>query len=207
MVYTNEIIKEKFKKRDKIRKGIKIITTPFVILLLVIVCYVGYAKFIKQESNITLFGYNEYIVATGSMAPIYDIGDLIVVKKADKENIQLGDVITYLLSDGSQTVTHRVVELVEQDGETLYRTQGDNNNSPDPDLISYNQIKGEVVFKIEKAGIFISNLLSGAGITLIVIIVAILYLRSNSIEEKRIAREDARRLYNLPKYEKEEKAI
>ena len=76
-----------------------------------------------------------------------------------------------------------------------------NNSSPDADLVSYNQVQGKIVFKISKLGAIISEFVTGIGMFVILAIIIISYICSSRKEEKRIAREDARRLYNKPKYE------
>ena len=86
----------------------------------------------------------------------------------------------------------------------MYRTKGDNNNKEDLELVSYDQIKGVLVFKISKLGKIITKMFTKYGIAIILLIIFIAYFHSSRNEEKRIAREDARKRYNIPKYEKED---
>lgn len=199
-IYTNEMIKEKYARKNRKKKIIRIITTPVVVLILLLAIYTGYFKFIKKSNNISFFGYKQYIVMTGSMEPSYNIGDLIFEKEIAKEDIKLNDVITYSLENGQDTVTHRVVDIIEENGETYYQFKGDNNNSPDPDLVTYKQIQGKVIYKINKLGSLIAEFVSGTGVILILIIFILSYMKTNRKEERRIAREDARSRYNKPKY-------
>nr|WP_317283096.1 signal peptidase I [uncultured Sellimonas sp.] len=57
-----------------------------------------------------LMGYEEMAVLTGSMEPKYPVGSLIYVKEENPENLKVGDVITYRLSEDT-VVTHRIVEI------------------------------------------------------------------------------------------------
>lgn len=199
-IYTNEMIKEKYARNNRKKKIIRIITTPVVALILLLAIYTGYFKFIKKSNNISFFGYKQYIVMTGSMQPSYNIGDLIFEKEIAKEDIKLNDVITYSLENGQDTVTHRVIDIIEENGETYYQFKGDNNNSPDPDLVTYEQIQGKVIYKIDRLGSLIAEFVSGTGVILILIIFILSYMKTNRKEERRIAREDARSRYNKPKY-------
>lgn len=199
-IYTNEMIKEKYARKNRKKKIIRIITTPVVVLILLLAIYTGYFKFIKKSNNISFFGYKQYIVMTGSMQPSYNIGDLIFEKEIAKEDIKLNDVITYSLENGQDTVTHRVIDIIEENGETYYQFKGDNNNSPDPDLVTYEQIQGKVIYKIDRLGSLIAEFVSGTGVILILIIFILSYMKTNRKEERRIAREDARSRYNKPKY-------
>lgn len=201
MIYTNEMIKEKNNKKEKRHKIFKIISFPFIILIVLLVLYAGYMKFIKKENDINILGYRQYIVATGSMEPQYGVGDLIIIKEVPKEEIQVGDVINYISGNGIDTITHRVIEIIDKDGETYYKTKGDNNNSEDPELINFNQVQGVLVFKISNLGTIMTKMLTGTGIIIIFAFIILSYFRDERREEKRIARENARKMYNIPKYE------
>ena len=48
--------------------------------------------------------------------------------------------------------------LIQKDGQTYYKTKGDNNNSVDPELVNYSQVKGILVFKISKLGTVITKM-------------------------------------------------
>lgn len=203
MIYTNEAISKKIKKKENIRKFFNALITSFTCILVIFTMYLGYIKYIKHEKNINVFGLRQYMIMTGSMEPNYNIGDLIITKEVTSENIKKGDIITYALADGNATVTHRIIDVIEKDGKTMYKTKGDNNNAPDQNLVAYDQIQGVFLFKINNFGNILSSILTKTGIALIFLIVILSYLRANSKEEKRIAREDIRRRYNIPKYEKE----
>ena len=203
MIYTNEVIKEKNDKKIKRKKALKCITLPIIFLILILVLYICYQKYVKKSNNIDIFGFKFYTIITGSMEPKYNIGDLIIIKDIKPNNIKVGDVITYSVNS-EKNVTHRVTEIVHKDGETLYRTKGDNNNTADTELVRYNQIQGGVCFKINKLGKFMTEfLVSGIGMIIIISLILISYLNVSRSEERRIAREDARRRYNTPKYKKE----
>ena len=203
MIYTDEMIKQKNKQKQKLNKIVKIITYPIAIVILLLVLYMGYIKCIKHEKDVSIFGFRQYIVATGSMEPNYNIGDLIIVKEVKENEINVGDVITYSMGNGTETISHRIINITNKDGKVQYETKGDNNNSPDSDLVSYNQVQGRIIFKISKLGLIITQLTTGTGIAIILLIVALSYVHTNRKEEKRIAREDARIRFNKPRYSKE----
>lgn len=96
------------------------------------------------------------------------------------------------------------MEILEKDGEIYYKTKGDNNNEEDSDLVNFNQVQGVLVFKISKLGTIIKKMLTENGIIIILAFIILLYLRDEKKEEKRIARENARKIYNVPKYEEKD---
>ncbi len=201
MIYTDKIIKEKKQKKEKFNKILKVITYPLAILIFLLVLYAGYMKYIKHEKDIDILGFRPYMVATGSMEPKYSVGDVIIIKQTPKEKIKVGDIINYISENEANTITHRVVNIVEKDGQVYYKTKGDNNNSEDPGLIRYDKVQGVLIFKISKLGTIITKLLTGTGITILFVFVILSYLRDKNKEDKIIARENARKLYNVPKYE------
>ena len=204
MIYTNEMIKEKNDKKIKLHRIFKIIAFPIMIIVLLLGLYVGYTKFIKKENDINILGFRFFMVSTGSMEPEYNIGDLIVIKNTLKENIKVGDVINFVSENGKDTVTHRVTEIVQQDGKTLYKTKGDNNSSEDSGLVDYEKVHGSLIFKVSKLGMIITKVFTGMGICIIFALVFLSYLRESRKEEKRISREEIRKKYNVPGYEKED---
>ena len=201
MIYTNDIIKKKYEKKLIIKRLLKIVYVPIIAGIILITILAGYKKCVKHENNISILGFRQYVVATGSMEPEYNIGDLIVIRETTKEEIKIGDVINYISETGIDTITHRVVDIIQKDGQTYYKTKGDNNNSVDPELVNYSQVKGILVFKISKLGTVITKMFTGTGITILFAVIILSYIRDKNKEEKIIARENARKLYNVPKYE------
>ena len=201
MIYTNDIIKKKYEKKLIIKRLLKIVYVPIIAGIILITILAGYKKCVKHENNISILGFRQYVVSTGSMEPEYNIGDLIVIRETTKEEIKIGDVINYISETGIDTITHRVVDIIQKDGQTYYKTKGDNNNSVDPELVNYSQVKGILVFKISKLGTVITKMFTGTGITILFAVIILSYIRDKNKEEKIIARENARKLYNVPKYE------
>ncbi len=101
-----------------------------------------------------------YTILTGSMKPDLPPGALVVVRPA--ERISLGDVITYQLKSGEDTVvTHRVVgQSVNAKGETTFLTQGDANDTPDFEPVRPVQLKGKVWYSVPYLG-HVNNALTG----------------------------------------------
>ncbi len=71
-------------------------------------------------------GYYPLAIATGSMRPLLEPGDLVVVKRVPPEAVEPGDVVAYLAGDGS-IVVHRVVRIERLGGVTVFHTRGDAN--------------------------------------------------------------------------------
>ncbi|WRS27714.1 signal peptidase I [Oscillospiraceae bacterium MB08-C2-2] len=113
-----------------------------------------------------LLGWEQFTVLTGSMEPALPVGSLIVVRPVEKENIAVGDIITFYASGGNEVVTHRALEVTADS----IITQGDANNTPDPSPVNYNHIKGKLFVAIPLLG-YLSLLISRVGVIPIIIIV------------------------------------
>ena len=87
-------------------------------------------------------GYLPLIVLTDSMYPEIESGDLLICHTEEPQNIRTGDVIAFFdpAGNGTTIVTHRVVEVTEQDGELAWRTKGDNNNTEDRLLVTQDKL-------------------------------------------------------------------
>jgi signal peptidase len=110
-----------------------------------------------------LAGASPYTVLTGSMAPAYPPGTLVVVRPVEPEDVAVGDVVTYQLRSGRpEVVTHRVVETAvgTTTGDYEYVTRGDSNQVSDPASVRPAQLKGEVWYAVPHLG-RLSTLLSG----------------------------------------------
>ena len=108
--------------------------------------------------GVRLIGFQPYVVLSGSMRPVYDVGSLIYVKSVDYKQLQVGDDITYMISENT-VVTHRIIEVLvdEEDPDTIrYFTQGVANDVPDGTSVHYKNIIGKPVFSIPYLG-YVAN--------------------------------------------------
>ena len=104
-----------------------------------------------SDNRLSIGGIKIFTVITGSMIPVYNIGDIIIVKEVVPEEINVDDDIVYKGEKGSfrnKTVTHRVISIdKKEDGNYKIITKGVNNLSKDPE-INQTQILGKVIGKV-----------------------------------------------------------
>ena len=83
-----------------------------------------------------LFGYQRYVITSGSMTGTYDRGSIVFEDVVPVSDLRVGDVITYTPPAGSGPdglVTHRIVSIERDQFERpLFRTKGDANPTADP---------------------------------------------------------------------------
>lgn len=91
-------------------------------------------------------------IATGSMTPELQVGDIVIVSTLERDSVQAGDIIQFQ-RDGL-SVVHRIVEVSEEDGITVYITKGDANNANDAGSVSPSDVDGKVVAVLPSLGMF-----------------------------------------------------
>lgn len=98
-------------------------------------------------------------VQSGSMEPAYPVHSLVVVVPTSYENIEVGDVVTYVFNEEGTLVTHRVVAKDAAAG-TL-TTKGDANEAADATPVLAGNVVGKVVFCIPGIGGILTVLNAG----------------------------------------------
>lgn len=125
----------------------KILKTIFSIFLIIVLFVVILQKVTKN--NMSAFGIRMFSIASESMKEEYEIGDIIIIKKAEPEEINIGDNVTYLGNKGDMNkliVTHKVMEKRKENNDYYFITKGTSNEIADPE-ITYSQIYGKVIYK------------------------------------------------------------
>ncbi len=121
-------------------KILKVLSKALNILLIMILVFMAIAVVASKASggSPSLLGYQLKMVLSGSMEPGVKTGSIVAIKPGgDMTRFKKGDVITFK-ADEDILITHRVVEVVKNNNQVMYRTKGDNNDAADfdPCLIS-----------------------------------------------------------------------
>ena len=101
----------------------------------------------------SIMGYNLYYIATPSMEPTLEVGDIILSKEVtDYSKLKEHDVITYQGEVGSyagKLITHEIIEVIEhEDGSITFLTKGTNPSaSVDPEIRA-DQVRTKMVCEI-----------------------------------------------------------
>lgn len=171
---------------QKLKKVWGIIST--VLVVLIVLC----AVFLMGSR---LLGFQVYTVISGSMEPVYSVGDLLYVKPVDSiDDIQVGDDISFVLNEDLVVATHRVVAI---DKENLrLTTKGEANEVEDSEPVHFNNVIGVVRFGIPLLG-YVANFIQNppgmyitiaAGAVLIILVFLPDFLPKK--KEKKEERED-----------------
>jgi signal peptidase len=183
---------------SNIKKILNVISYIVMSILAVIIVCLLYFMFsnMKSKGTPTIFNHQLYIVRSNSMSPTFETGSMIVVRLVDTENIRENDIITYHGSDTSVVVTHRVVEVIREEG-LQFVTRGDANDVNDFVPVPAENVIGKVVFSIPFAGYIMAFMRSKQGLLLLIIIPGVLIVISQvrqllKLKKKAIPDEDER---------------
>ena len=137
------------KKFLKIFKAcLKILETLLTIVVVGISIIIVTQRVSDNEKSV--LGYRIFRIETGSMVPNYLVGDVILVKECDINNLKPGDNITYNGLTGDvkgKTITHQIVAVNTENSKITIRTKGIANNVADPE-IDGSQVIGKVIVKL-----------------------------------------------------------
>ena len=154
--------------RDIVNRIMKIISSAIfvvlVLLIILIVFYIVRVNFLASNDKLGEVKINFYTILTQSMYPTIKAGDVVITYKEDNNKYNDGDVITFVSEqNGGITITHRVDEVYNVNDSYSYKTKGDNNNAPDNEITSGDNVLGKVVVKVPKVGYIQQFLVSKTG--------------------------------------------
>ncbi len=117
-------------------------------------------------------GITPYAVLSGSMAPTYPVGSLILVQKEKAQDFQVDDPVTFVLDQSLTVVTHRIVEI-DRDKQSFI-TRGDANNVNDGTPVYFENVIGKPIAVLPFLGYVMRWVSSPAGMIIVLGVVVFL---------------------------------
>lgn len=118
-----DIIKKPRRKIYKIVSGI----LGYCIIGAVIL-YAAISIFAPKKV-ISTFGFQYFVIQTDSMVPVINVGDIVVLEKADLDHIERNQIMSFyadINDDGKKEVLTHYFDLTEEEnGITYYRTKSE----------------------------------------------------------------------------------
>ena len=125
----------------------KILKVLIYIVLILIIFIILIQRIFNNK--ISVGGYRIFTVVTPSMEPEYKVYDVIISKSEKPQNLKIGDDIVYLGNSGdfnNKIITHRIIDIVNEQNTYTITTQGIANSAPDPEITN-SQVYGKVIYK------------------------------------------------------------
>lgn len=159
-----------------------IILTPVLIINVTLII----KSYINQDQVPSIGGYLPLIVLTDSMYPVIESGDLIICSTKEADEIEPNDVIAFFdpAGNGTSVVTHRVLEVIEENGALSFITKGDNNNTEDKMPVPAKNLVGIYRSRIGGAGTVALFMQSTTGLIVCVVLPIILLVGYDIIRRR-----------------------
>lgn len=174
-------------------KLLYIIIIPIIIYDMILIVQ----SIIKPNVTPSIFGIKTFTIISNSMNPIFEIDDVIFVKKINANQLQKGDIISFV--QGRDIITHRIESIEKRNNEITFITKGDANNTTDINNVNVSQIEGKYIFKISKLGKVLSILKNKVVFFVIIVILIVCYIIEKNKISKKIERKQKREIYEAKK--------
>ena len=181
------MVKEKTSTAHKILTIVGTVLCIILIPILLINITLIAKSYINKDEVPSIGGVIPLIVLTDSMEPKISGGDLIICSVVDPEDVKVRDIISFFdpAGNGTSIVTHRVIEIIEEDGKIFFRTQGDNNDTEDKDPVPAEKLVGMYKMRVPLVGHVAMFMQSTAGLILCVVLPILLLVGYDVIRRRR----------------------
>ena len=181
------------KKKISISYIIKVIFFMICIILLLIGMSIIYKANKYPDKVPDVFGIKPFIVLSGSMETEIYTGDLAFVKIIEPKELKPNDIIAFRNEENTVT-THRIIEIIKENGQTFYKTKGDANNTEDASLVSTDSVEGIYIGKIPKLGNMLMFLQEPIGLVIVLLVILVIGMiwlyATNKSDMKKVIQED-----------------
>ena len=165
---------------EKASKILYIISTTFIILLILLAAMVTVLSLSNKENDVpSLFGHTAFSIQSDSMEDKIMTGDFIIGEKCDPKELIEGDIISFFTVNNEGQIfinTHRIIGIEETALGRIFETQGDNEDQPDERKV----YEGDIVskysgFRIPLLGYVITFLTTQLGFFLCIVLPVLVY--------------------------------
>lgn len=119
--------------------------------------------------------YKVMVVQSGSMQPTIKTGSVVVSKP--QADYRVGDIISFAAAtDRKMTITHRITEIKDKNGQISYVTKGDANNGTDSSDVSRSNVFGRVLFSVPYAGYVVNAAKKPYGFIAIIVLPSLIII-------------------------------
>jgi signal peptidase len=174
-----------------ISKGV--IKDIVIVVVAVLVIWIGLqaafgTEMLTLEGNQIKVGGPFYVVVSGSMIPVLQVYDIIVIQGHDPfEEVEIGEIIVFdRPKDHNRVIVHRVVSITNEDPKTI-RTQGDANPASIPGTdfpITEEEYIGKVAYIIPQLGYVTQILQPPTNYIIIAVVIGIMIIKQFTGKKK-----------------------
>jgi signal peptidase len=168
-------------------KDIVIVVVAVAIMWIGIQIVFG-TEMLTLEGNQIKVGGPFYVVVSGSMIPVLQVYDIIVIQGHEPfEEVEIGDIIVFdRPKDHNRVIVHRVVSIINEDPKII-RTQGDANpgSIPGTDFpVTEEEYIGKVAYIIPQVGYVTQILQPPTNYIIIAVVIGIMIIKQFTGKKK-----------------------
>ena len=132
----------------------------------------------KDDPQADIAGFRPYVIASGSMAPGYDVNSFVLTRSTPFDEVREGDVVSFeAAAIGGRTTLHRVIDIQYRQGEPIgFVVKGDNNPHPDSAPVTRDNYLGTAVAHTNASAFAVQQYHAPYGLLRIVILPAVVLL-------------------------------
>ena len=187
----------------KLFKFLKYIILTILVFLAILFISVFIQTKVNPNKIPSIFGYKPFIVLSGSMETEIYKGDLAIVKNVDVNTLKQNDIIAFRDQD-NYVVTHRIVEIVDNNGAKGFITKGDNNNNEDSGTVNIDNVEGKYISKISGFGNVLLVMQKPITLCITLVLIVVIGILWISFDNNKLSSDERKELEQLRK-EKQEK--
>ena len=181
----------------------KIISTIICIIILFLIVFNAtliIESYINPNKLPSFLGIKNFVIVSESMEPTINTNDVIFITNTSKESLEVGDIISF--RTGGYINTHRIIRIEEKNGEEVYITKGDNNNSEDKTPVEFQDIEGKYLFRLPGFGKVTEILKNKVTLVILLIFLVIISYYQVRISKRKLKRKEERYEFNKELLEK-----
>ena len=177
-------MKEKKEWYKSVGNWVFIVACVILVPILIMNLYIMIQSKVNTDKVPNVFGYKPFIVLSNSMEAEIHKGDLVLTKMVNPKKLKKNDVIAF--RDAENTVTtHRIIDIVEKEGEKYFITKGDNNNTQDKNLVEFADVEGIYIARFPSLGSMMKSLSDPVTILIVFFGITLIFVVGFSISNKR----------------------
>ncbi len=127
--------------------------------------------FITFAQRIPILGLSSFVVLSGSMSPVFEAGDIVMVAKTPVSSLKVNDIIAF--DDPNipgRIITHRIASFEKKGNQEFFRTKGDANTAADTWEVPAAAVKGRMINVIPGIGYLVAFIKTLQGFALFILL-------------------------------------
>ena len=128
------------------KRFLSIVRDIIFIIFVLFIC--GMIFIMSTGKHVSIAGYQVLRVITSRMEPAIAENTCIIIRECSPDTLKVGDIITFTSDDPmiqGYYNTHRIYDIVEENGQTCFVTKGDSTSAVDAYPVRKEQVAGKFV--------------------------------------------------------------